>query len=343
MTTINIKGQFVSKNSKNAGAAGSSNLNNLKFIFDESWAGCGKRVIWRDSKGENPTSIILAPGMGNSLEYDSYIPHSALRYPGWCSFVVEGYSEISPDRVIKSVKDALFVSFSDDCEEITPLTVSEAMQLQTEIEQIIPKVKEEMKETQEKIDAYLENNNLWEEYDGTKLYKKGNRVVFSGSSYLCIKDNVDISPENDEFWLMMSGRGPRGQKGNQGPQGIQGERGEQGIQGEKGDKGDKGEKGDKGNDGINGTVVPANGFYSFFVDENSDLILCYPDSENAPDVQLDDSGELVLRIGKETSFNLGNVKGDKGDTPKKGTDYWTDEDKAEIKAYVEEAILGGEW
>jgi hypothetical protein len=48
-------------------------------------------------------------------------------------------------------------------------------------------------------------------------------------------------------------------------------------------------------------------------------------------------------------------KGDKGDTggagangadgytPVRGTDYWTAADKAEIKAYVNEAILGGAW
>ena len=36
-------------------------------------------------------------------------------------------------------------------------------------------------------------------------------------------------------------------------------------------------------------------------------------------------------------------KGDKGDTPVKGTDYWTAEDIAEIKGYVDDAILGGEW
>lgn len=29
--------------------------------------------------------------------------------------------------------------------------------------------------------------------------------------------------------------------------------------------------------------------------------------------------------------------------PLKGVDYWTEEDKAEIKAYVDEAVLGGEW
>lgn len=32
-----------------------------------------------------------------------------------------------------------------------------------------------------------------------------------------------------------------------------------------------------------------------------------------------------------------------GYSPVRGTDYWTDADKAEIKSYVEEAILGGAW
>lgn len=32
-----------------------------------------------------------------------------------------------------------------------------------------------------------------------------------------------------------------------------------------------------------------------------------------------------------------------GPTPQKGVDYWTDADKAEIKSYVDDAILGGEW
>ena len=32
-----------------------------------------------------------------------------------------------------------------------------------------------------------------------------------------------------------------------------------------------------------------------------------------------------------------------GKTPEKGVDYWTEEDKAEIKGYLEEVILGGAW
>ena len=56
--------------------------------------------------------------------------------------------------------------------------------------------------------------------------------------------------------------------------------------------------------------------------------------------------------------NIKGVKGDKGEqgpagkdgtngkdgyAPVRGTDYWTDADKAEIKGYVDNAILGGQW
>ena len=36
-------------------------------------------------------------------------------------------------------------------------------------------------------------------------------------------------------------------------------------------------------------------------------------------------------------------RGEAGYTPVRGTDYWTEADKAEIKSYVDEAILGGAW
>ena len=37
------------------------------------------------------------------------------------------------------------------------------------------------------------------------------------------------------------------------------------------------------------------------------------------------------------------ANGEDGYNPQRGIDYWTDEDKAEIKSYVDEAILGGAW
>lgn len=37
------------------------------------------------------------------------------------------------------------------------------------------------------------------------------------------------------------------------------------------------------------------------------------------------------------------LPGKAGYSPARGVDYWTDADKDEIKAYVDEAILGGAW
>lgn len=55
--------------------------------------------------------------------------------------------------------------------------------------------------------------------------------------------------------------------------------------------------------------------------------------------------ENALNQAKESGEFDGprGEKGEAGYTPVRGTDYWTDEDKAEIKAYVDEAILGGAW
>ena len=51
-----------------------------------------------------------------------------------------------------------------------------------------------------------------------------------------------------------------------------------------------------------------------------------------------------------SSADLKGETGDKGDagySPVRGTDYWTEADKEEMKAYIrayiDEAILGGEW
>ena len=46
----------------------------------------------------------------------------------------------------------------------------------------------------------------------------------------------------------------------------------------------------------------------------------------------------------EEALTQAKVSGEfDGYTPVRGTDYWTDTDKAEIKAYIDDAILNGEW
>ena len=308
--TIKIDGQFVTKSSKNAGAAGSSNSCELNFEFDESWLGFAKRVVWRDSKGENPTSILLAQDLENPLLYKSTIPSSAMACEGWCSFTVEGYHTKNPDVVNKSASDFLFVSYSKAGEGIATPSPSEVVQLQKQFEELLPRVSALMKETREELDELCENMSVWENYDDTKLYKEGNKAVFEGCTYLCIKECMGVSPENENHWLLIASRGERGQKGNQGLRGEKGEKGEKGERGERGERGEKGEKGDCGERGLSGISAAANGFYTLSVDENGDLWINYPDSENKPSANLNSEGELILTLdGAAYSFNVGNVRG----------------------------------
>jgi hypothetical protein len=50
---------------------------------------------------------------------------------------------------------------------------------------------------------------------------------------------------------------------------------------------------------------------------------------------------VKLTDGRTSDFTVRNGKD--GKSPVKGADYWTEADKNEIKAYVDEAIIGGEW
>lgn len=359
IVTIKIDGQFVTKSSKNASAAGSSSVCELKFIFDESWRGFAKRVLWRDSKGENLTSIILTPDLEQELTYLSAVPQNVTGSPGWCSFTVEGYYDSNPDKVNKSVSDYLFVAYSEVSEALAAPTPGEAMQLQAEFEALLPKVNELMADTKTEVSALCENWSVWENYSDTKLYRKGNKAVFNGCCYVCLKDICGVSPENGEFWLMIASRGERGQTGNQGPQGEKGEQGVQGDKGEKGDKGDKGETGERGERGLGGSCVPANGFYTFSVDENGDLWLHYPDNTDAPGISLNEKGELIISVANDEgmNFNVGKVVGEQGPqgiqgetgeagkdgyTPVKGVDYFTGEEKAELVNAVLAALPDGD-
>lgn len=50
---------------------------------------------------------------------------------------------------------------------------------------------------------------------------------------------------------------------------------------------------------------------------------------------------ITDRNGKKQTINI--FDGPEGKSPERGKDYWTDEDIAVIKGYVENAIIGGSW
>lgn len=310
---INVNGQFISKSGKNAGGAGSGNSAALRITFGSEWDAFTKRIIWRDARGENETSVLLSAGLTEEAAYTTAIPPEALKYTGWCSFTLEGYYSEFPQQAVRSISDKLFVSYAEGAEDCAELTPPESMQLHEEFEQLLPSVKSLLEGTEQKLEKELEQNSVWENFNEEKLYFPGNKVLYGGSSYLCKKETIGTLPGNGDCWQLIASRGIRGLRGLQGPRGIRGDKGDTGDKGEKGndgEKGEKGEKGDTGERGPGGTVVPSNGFYSFSVDDSGNLIVSYPDAATKPQAELNENGELLLEIGGN-NYNMGSVKGDK--------------------------------
>lgn len=119
-------------------------------------------------------------------------------------------------------------------------------------------------------------------------------------------------------------------------------RGEKGEDGDTGSKGDKGDKGDTGADfrllGLYPTLPDLQSAhptgavgdaYAIGTPETNTIYIWSPDTASWVDV-----GPLQGPPG---------TQGQPGATPVRGTDYWTPDDIAAIKSYVDDAILGGEW
>lgn len=59
--------------------------------------------------------------------------------------------------------------------------------------------------------------------------------------------------------------------------------------------------------------------------------------------QINVGGTLYDVVGTPGADGKDGADGAPGYTPQRGTDYWTAADIAEIKGYVDDAILGGAW
>ena len=131
---------------------------------------------------------------------------------------------------------------------------------------------------------------------------------------------------------------PKGDKGDKGDTGDKGDKGDKGDRGEKGEpfvysdftadqlallKGEKGDKGDTGAKGEHGEKGAAF-VYSDFTSEQLELL-------KGPK---GDKGDT----GAKGEQGIQGIKGDAGHTPVRGTDYWTEEDKAEIFADVQAEV-----
>ena len=140
-------------------------------------------------------------------------------------------------------------------------------------------------------------------------------------------------------------KGDRGATGSQGPVGPQGPKGETGATGSQGPKGDRGlsiwfNKYARGGSLLGQYWSDLYNTKVGFGPQVGDLII----QTNGMITQVtavNASGDASQGGGTfDTGAVIGNMQ---GKTPVRGTDYWTDADKNEIKSYVNDAILKGKW
>lgn len=277
---VKVNGEIIKKDSKNAGVKGEANATTLRFVFDESWSGYSKRIVWLNAMGENPVAIILYRDVTDAiegvseLEFETYIPGEALTEEGLCSFTVEGYKESDPMAIALTATEFLWVAISDKYyipEEPTP---TQAQQLQGMIESVTEETAEIVGAAREDLAGVQRDISVWEKWDSGKEYVPLNKVVRFGSSYICVKGNAGIDPAGDidnYYWLLIAAKG------------------------DKGDRGLTGRDGREGPQGIAGVAVAVDGMIAFNVDDEGNLWCSYSGTE-APDFRIGEDGNLYAGI-----------------------------------------------
>lgn len=334
---INVNGEFVKKDNKNAGVQGEANATKLHITMSADWEQYSKRIIWRDPLGEKPVAVVLYNSVKDlaakkdPLVFDTPIPAEPLSLPGWCSFTIEGYKEAEPSAVSITVTDYLLVKENDTYTAPKEPTPTQAQQLQTEIDKIVPQVSELVGNAIDALEQAEAAVKVWEPWDGAKTYLPLQKVSRLGSSYICKQTNAGIDPAVDTadgggvegaYWLLIAKKGDQGNQGAAGPQGLTGkqgiqgergltgERGVQGIQGPRGLQGIQGETGPHGADGargpqgiqgppgprgIDGVAVQTSGMVTFNVSPEGHLLCSYT-GDQRPNYYINQDGHLCLDI-----------------------------------------------
>lgn len=190
------------------------------------------------------------------------------------------------------------------------------------------------------------NFNIRKTFESVSAMEASKGAGFTDGDFTMIASNVS-DPDNSKLYVWDGSKfvyisDLSGAQDIQGPQGIQG------IQGLTGPQGPKGDRGlsiwfNKNAYGGNLQGKSWSDLYNTkvgFGPQVGDLVI----QSNGMITQVtavNASGDASLGGG---TFDMGDVIGNmQGHTPVRGTDYWTDADKNEIKSYVNDAILNGKW
>lgn len=277
---VTVNGEFVKKDSKNAGVQGEGNAVKLHITMSEDWKSYSKRLLWRNALGEDPVAVLLYKSVADlvvtqaedgggdetdPLVFDTPIPSEALTEEGWCSFTIEGFEDSDPTKVHLTVTDHLLVKPNDSYNAPAEPTPTQAQQLQVQIDKITGDTAAIVQEAVTALENAEQDMKVWEPWDNTKTYRPHNKVYRLGSSYICKQNNIDIDPWVDvdannridgQYWRKIVQKGDRGEKGIDGAQGEPGPQGIQGERGETGERGPEGVQGIQGPQGVQGLTGP---------------------------------------------------------------------------------------
>lgn len=307
---VTVNGEFVRKDSKNAGVQGEANVTHLHIVLSGDWEQFSKRIVWRDALGEHPVAVLLYNSVEDlvagkdPLVFDTPIPAEPMALPGWCSFTIEGFRDSNPSAVSITVTDHLLVKVNDTYNTPSEPTPTQAQQLQTQIDEIVPQVSELVGNAITALEQAEEAVKVWEVWESEKTYLPLQKVSRLGSSYICKQSCASIDPAVDTadgdgvegmYWLLIAKKGDKGDQGATGAQGEPGQQGIQGVQGIQGIPGPQGERGKEGPRGIDGVCVQTAGMVNFSVSEDGNLLCTYTGAE-APAYYINNDGHLCLDI-----------------------------------------------
>ncbi len=197
---VTVNGEFVKKDSKNAGVRGEGNAAKLHITMSEDWRQYSKRLIWRNALGENPVSVLLyksvaelvvtqAEGDGGEtadpLVFDTPIPSEPMAVDGWCSFTIEGFRDSDPTAVAIAVTDYLLVKPNDSFGAPAEPTPTQAQQLQVQIDRITEETAAVVQEAVDALEQAERDMKVWEPWDSARTYLPLQKVYRLGSSYIC--------------------------------------------------------------------------------------------------------------------------------------------------------------
>ena len=168
---VKVKGNYVTKDNKNAGTQGEANAKALRIEFDAGWDGCAKTINWWDAKGIFAVGRVLTADLLEDLKastriYLTQIPGEAMLEWGQCMFGIDGYINGKRKRSVYAKLVVKPGQGSIVLEEVTP---SQIEQLQVQIDTLLSDIQAEANRAAAAASAAAKSEAAAEDAAGTAI------------------------------------------------------------------------------------------------------------------------------------------------------------------------------